>query len=176
MRRFKFQLLFLDRILRTIKRKFWTAVVKKTCKQHGQDLTVNAKSWIGGNVVLGENCNFNGIHISTGGSVFIGNNFHSGTECQIIVQYHDYDGGKSIPYDSDTYIHKDVIIEDNVWIGHRVIILGGLRIGEGAIIQAGSVVVSDIPKYAIAGGNPARVFKMRNAEHYEKLKKLRRFH
>lgn len=36
---------------------------------------------------------------------------------------------------------------------------GGVTIGEGAIIQAGSVVVSDIPKYAIAGGSPAKVFK-----------------
>ena len=41
---------------------------------------------------------------------------------------------------------------------------------------AGSVVVGEIPKYGIAGGHPAKVFKYRNAEHYEKLKKEGRFH
>ena len=70
----------------------------------------------------------------------------------------------------------EIVIEDNVWLGNRVIILPGTHIGEGAIIQAGSVVVGEIPKYGIAGGHPAKVFKYRNAEHYEKLKKEGRFH
>jgi acetyltransferase-like isoleucine patch superfamily enzyme len=48
--------------------------------------------------------------------------------------------------------------------------------GDIIIIQAGSVVVKDIPKYAIAGGHPAKVFKYRNIEHYEKLKKEGEFH
>lgn len=75
----------------------------------------------------------------------------------IITNFHNYNEEK-IPYDS-TYIIKDVIIEDNVWLGNRVIVLGGVTIGEGAIIQAGAVVVKDIPPFAIAGGNPAKVFK-----------------
>jgi len=54
--------------------------------------------------------------------------------------------------------------------------LGGVRIGEGAIVQAGSVVVHDIPKCAIVGGNPAKVFKYRNKVHYYELKKAGRFH
>ena len=86
-----------------------------------------------------------------GGSVVVGNNFHSGIECLMITQNHNYDHGKKVPYD-DTYIYKNIVIEDNVWIGSRVIILGGVTIGEGAIIQAGSVVSKNIPKYAIAGG------------------------
>lgn len=50
----------------------------------------------------------------------------------------------------------------NVWIGARAIILPGCkRIGKGVIIGAGSVVTKDIPDYAIVGGNPARVVKMR---------------
>ncbi|GHV46300.1 hypothetical protein FACS1894204_07620 [Synergistales bacterium] len=54
---------------------------------------------------------------------------------------------------------------------------GGKRyIGEGAIIQAGSVVVSDIPPYAIAGGAPAKVFKYRNREHFERLKAEGKYH
>ena len=108
------------------------------------------------------------------GNVIIGNNFHSGSECQIITEIHNYEGDK-IPYD-ETYIYKDVIIEDNVWIGNRVMILGSVRIGEGAIIQAGSVVVKDIPKYTIVGGHPAKVFAQRDIEHYEQLKTQGKFH
>lgn len=46
----------------------------------------------------------------------------------------------------------------------------GTKIGEGAIIQAGSVVHGEIPPCAIAGDNPAKVFAWRDKEHYEKLK------
>lgn len=93
----------------------------------------------------------------------------------IIPRYHNYDKGDKIPYD-DTHIHKEVTIQDNVWIGDKVIILGGVTIGEGAIVQAGSCVVSDVPKYAIVGGHPAKVFKYRNTEHYIRLKEKRAFH
>jgi len=124
---------------------------------------------------LGKNCNFNGLVVEGGGKVVIGNNFHSGKDIIIMTRNHNYDKGKFIPYDL-THIYEDVIIEDNVWIGSRVIILPGVRIGEGAIIQAGSVVTSEIPKYAMAGGHPAKVFKYRDIEHYEKLKNLKRFH
>jgi chloramphenicol O-acetyltransferase type B len=127
------------------------------------------------NTRLGKNCNFNGIKVEGGGKLIIGDNFHSGTDIHVITQNHNYDTGTKIPYDS-TYIYKDVIIEDNVWVGTGVIILGGVTIGEGAIIQAGSIVVSDIPKYAIAGGHPAKIFSYRDKEHYESLKKLKKFH
>jgi maltose O-acetyltransferase len=56
---------------------------------------------------------------------------------------------------------KPVIIEDNVWIGYRVIILPGVRVGRNAIIGAGAVVTKDVPPYAIVGGVPAKVIKMR---------------
>lgn len=125
---------------------------------------------------LGRNCSFNGIMVhGSGGKLIIGDNFHSGPGINIFTNVHNFDKGKTIPYDSN-YISKDVIIEDNVWFGMNIIIMGGVKIGEGAIIQAGSVVVSDIPKYAIAGGHPAKVFKYRDKEHYEKLKNKKKFH
>ena len=55
-----------------------------------------------------------------------------------------------------------IIIEDKVWLGHGVIVLSGVRIGEGAVIGAGSVVTRDVPDGAIAVGVPARVIKMRS--------------
>ena len=92
-----------------------------------------------------------------------------------MTQNHNYDSGKTIPYD-DTYIVKDVIIGDNVWFGSRVTILPGVEIGEGAIVQAGAVVSKSIPKFGISGGNPAKVFKYRDKEHYLSLKEKRMFY
>lgn len=57
-----------------------------------------------------------------------------------------------------------------------MIILGGVEIGEGAIIQAGSMVCQNIPPYSIAGGHPAKPFKTRDIEHYKKLKAEGKFH
>ena len=56
---------------------------------------------------------------------------------------------------------KDVLIDDHAWLGDRVIVLPGVRIGRHAIIGAGAVVSKDVPDYAIAVGNPAVVKKYR---------------
>jgi len=55
----------------------------------------------------------------------------------------------------------DVIIGNDVWIGHGAIILSGVRIGDGAVIGAQAVLSRDVPAYAIIGGNPARVLRPR---------------
>jgi acetyltransferase-like isoleucine patch superfamily enzyme len=72
--------------------------------------------------------------------------------------------GDKIPYDSDK-ICKDVIIGDNVWIGDWFLILPGSVIGEGVIIQAGSVVSGSVESLGIARGNPAKIFKYRDRTH-----------
>ena len=160
---------------RRLKAKYYTWRVRRVAKVCGVGLKVNGKSSVTRKTYLGDNVSFNGMKIGGGGKITIGNNFHSGPECLMISQNHNFDGGTKIPYD-DTYVYKDITIEDQVWLGSRVIVLGGVTIGEGAIIQAGSVVVKDIPKYAIAGGHPCKVFKYRNIEHYEKLKAQGLFH
>ena len=162
-------------IIDKIKKKIYLRRCKRIAKSYGNNFKVNGESYTTPNTTLGNNVNFNGMKIQGSGKVIIGDNFHSGIECMIITSIHNYDKGNAIPYDN-TIISKDVIIEDNVWLGNRVIILPGVTLGEGSIIQAGSVVVKDIPKYAIAGGHPAKVFKNRDIEHYEKLKKEGKFH
>ncbi|WP_148359299.1 CatB-related O-acetyltransferase [Peribacillus simplex] len=57
-----------------------------------------------------------------------------------------------------------IIVEDDVWIGTDVMIMSGVMIGKGAVIAAGSIVTKDVPPYAIAGGNPAKVIKYRFEE------------
>jgi len=53
------------------------------------------------------------------------------------------------------------VIEDDVWIGARSVIIAGTRIGRGSIVAAGAVVTRDVPNYSICGGVPARVIRSR---------------
>jgi len=164
----------LKKIFKLFKRTLFTFIVKQKAKQIKGNLFVNGHSKINKNTILGHNVHFNGLKVYGRGKIEIGDNFHSGFGCEFITDFHNYDTGTKIPYD-ETYLIKDIFIEDNVWLGSRVMILGGVTIGEGTIIQAGSVVVTDIPKYSIAGGHPAKVFKQRDIDHYEKLKALKQF-
>ncbi len=68
----------------------------------------------------------------------------------------------------------DVVIGNDVWIGYEVTILSGVYIGDGAVIGACSLVVDNIPPYAIAAGNPARIVRYRfDEETIEKLLKIK---
>ena len=68
---------------------------------------------------------------------------------------------KHAPNRDVPYNHHQIIIGHDVWIGGNVIIMSGVHIGNGAVIGAGSVVAKDVPPYAIAVGNPARIIKYR---------------
>ena len=148
--------------------------LRKVLKHEGQ-LYIGGPTSLTSNTILGKNPNFNGMKILGTGKVTIGDNLHSGTGCEIITSYHNYDKGKAIPYD-DTFIVKNVTIGDNVWVGNRVTILGGVNIGQGAIIQACALVFEDVPDFAIVGGNPAKIIKYRDKIHYNNLKKQNLFH
>nr|WP_255607674.1 CatB-related O-acetyltransferase [Ancylobacter sp. Lp-2] len=56
---------------------------------------------------------------------------------------------------------KGVTVGNDVWIGQRVLLRRGITIGDGAVIGAGSVVVKDVPPFAIIGGAPARIIRFR---------------
>ena len=58
----------------------------------------------------------------------------------------------------------DIVVGDDVWIGHQATVLSGVKIGQGAVIAAGAVVTKDIPPYAIAAGIPAKVVSYRFSE------------
>lgn len=141
-------------------------------KSSGSHLCANNFPHIGSQVTLeiGHHANFNGFTSTGWGEVKIGNYFHSGTNVKIMLGSHDYDHDDKIPY-GNKHTNKKVIIDDFVWLGSDVIISGNVHIGEGAIVAIGSVVVKDVPPCAIVGGNPAKVIKYRDVEHFEKLKR-----
>lgn len=71
-------------------------------------------------------------------------------------------------FDDETWrreIRGDTVVANDVWIGMEAIIMPGVRIGNGAIVAARAVVTHDVPDYAIVGGNPAKVLKMRFDRH-----------
>lgn len=55
----------------------------------------------------------------------------------------------------------DTVIGNDVWLGYQALVLPGVTIGHGAVVAAASVVASEVPPYAIVGGNPARVIRRR---------------
>lgn len=81
---------------------------------------------------------------------------------------HPYNGLMTYPFKvnflnekTEAYSNGPIVVKDDVWIGMDSLILSGVTIGQGAIVAAGSVVVKDVPPYAIVGGNPAKVIKYR---------------
>jgi acetyltransferase-like isoleucine patch superfamily enzyme len=71
------------------------------------------------------------------------------------------------------FLAKPVIIGHDVWIGQRATLKSGIKIGDGAIVAAQAMVTDDVPPYAIVGGVPARVIRMRFPEHLvERLQAL----
>lgn len=120
-------------------------------------------------LVIGDNCGMSSTVLWAKESITIGNNVLIGGGSLIMdcdrhsVDYRIRNGsirdenGKKV--DTQSAKASPIVIEDDVLIGARAIILKGVRIGARSIIGAGSVVTKDIPGDVIAGGNPCRVIK-----------------
>ncbi len=160
---------------KSLMRKLYTFRVRRSVGKCGKDLMVSRLSHgFNTNVSLGDHVNFNGCRIIGTGRVEIGSYFHSGMDLVLITEDHNWENAEAIPYDHKR-VEKPIVIKDFVWAGHGVTIIGGITIGEGAILAAGSVVVKDVPDMAIVGGNPAKVIKMRNHTRFLALKTAGKF-
>jgi len=132
--------------------------------QSGTEITAPERLYIGDEVGISQGCG-----ISAVGGCHIGRGCQIGGETIIFTIDHQYTGGESLPYDSVRLV-KPVYIEDYVWIGLRVCIMPGVRIGEGAIIGTGSVILEDVPPLAIVAGNPAKILTYRSKPDFDRLK------
>ncbi|MDU1904883.1 MAG: DapH/DapD/GlmU-related protein [Dysgonomonas sp.] len=112
---------------------------------------------IGNNVWIGEDC-----HITAINKIKIGNNVLMGKKITISDNSHgkiDFDSLSISPIKRPLYSKGEVIIEDGVWIGDKVTILAGVRIGKNSIIGANALVTKDIPDNCVVGGVPAQIIK-----------------
>jgi len=87
-----------------------------------------------------------------------------GPDVMIYTQNHRFDRIDIPMIEQGNTEPKPVVIEDDVWIAARSIILPGVTIGKGAVIAAGAVVTKDVPPYTVVGGVPARKIKLRIEE------------
>lgn len=137
---------------------------KNTRLESGVMIAAPERLYIGDDVGISQNC-----YIQAVGGCHIGNGCQFAREVLILTTEHSYAGADTLPFGTLRLI-KPVYIEDYVWIGTRVSIAPGVRIGEGAIVAMGSVVFQDVPPLAIVMGNPAKPVMFRSREEFEKLK------
>jgi acetyltransferase-like isoleucine patch superfamily enzyme len=116
---------------------------------------------IGDNTDIGDDC-----HITAINKIIIGNNVLLGKKITITDNSHgscdNYEELLVHPSRRNVSSKGGVVIEDNVWIGDKVSIMGGVTLGKGVVIGANSVVTKSIPRYSIAVGIPAKVIKTHN--------------
>jgi acetyltransferase-like isoleucine patch superfamily enzyme len=115
-----------------------------------------------GDVIIGNNC---GIGLSNViiGPVTLGNYVMLAQNIVISGLNHGYED-VTLPPRIQKVITKQIIINDDVWIGANCVVTAGVTIGKHAVIGAGSVVTRDIPEFCVAVGNPAKVIKKYNFE------------
>ncbi len=83
-----------------------------------------------------------------------------GPRVSLLAEQHVIDR-VDIPMREQGTRRKGIIIEDDVWLGANCCVLDGVTVGRGAVVGAGAVVTKDVPPFAIVGGVPARIIRMR---------------
>ena len=152
-------------IIKKFLKKVRIFVLKKT----------SLKKW---NCGRGFYCGYKGVsktaRIDVGDYVYVGNKFHFSVgyinigSYTLVASQVSIVGGDHIYHKPGVFFRtldvekrEKVIIGSDCWIGHGVIIMSGVKIGDGAIVAAGSVVTRSIPSCSIYGGIPARYIKER---------------
>lgn len=123
------------------------------------------------NVFLYENVSIGGGEVSATNARFImKKNSVCSSGLMVRTGNHYQEVGKLFRFIDDTYkrehgliekFDKDVIVEEDVWLGVNVTLLSGVTIGRGAIVAAGSVVTKNVPPYSVVGGIPAKFIKFK---------------
>lgn len=125
---------------------------------------------VGANIVVEHH-----FHCDLGDNIHVGDNFYAGFNCTIldlapVTIGHNCllgpnvglytSGHQLVPEGRHLTGHaRPIAIGNDVWVGGHSVIIGGVTIGDGAVIAAGSVVIRDVPPHTVYGGNPAKKLK-----------------
>lgn len=153
-----------------------TCLISPEARIHPRDGTVEIGehsmialgTLIQGNVRIGRGCSIQAYSNVVGygktdsmeGRITIGDHVRIASHAVIIAGNHRFEDPDR-PIRTQGMELAPVTIEDDVWIGGRVNIVAGVRIGKGSVVGGGSVVTRDIPPYSVAVGVPARIVKRR---------------
>lgn len=110
---------------------------------------------LGDNTVISEN-----VVITASGGVMINSYSLIGYGSKILSANHKIPENKGIIWGAG-HDYAPVNIETGVWIGANVVILPGIKVGQGSVIAAGAVVTKNVPEFSIVGGNPAKLIRER---------------
>ncbi len=110
-----------------------------------------AKIIVEDNAYIGHRCLFYGH-----GGIHLGKDALLANDVQLICGNHSF-ARRDVPIRAQPTEERPIVIEDDVWLGASVIVLGGVTVGQGAVVGAGSVVTRDLPPYSIARGVPAQI-------------------
>jgi maltose O-acetyltransferase len=138
-------------------------VYSKRLKSCGKNLEIYENNNIKGfkNISIGDDffMNFGGT-LDAQDDLVIGNYVTCGYNVKLITVNHIFTR-LDLQIQKQGVEHKKISVGNDVWIGADAIVLPGVKIGDGCVIGAGSIVTKDVPDFAVAAGNPARVIKHR---------------
>lgn len=137
-------------------------LASKIIDKPGKGITIRQGAYfgIGANRELGDRSGY-GKDAEIYPFTCIGRNVMMAKDVTIITRNHETRDVRRPMISQGLTAHSPVVIEDDVWIGTRAIILPGVRIGKGSIIAAGAVVTADVKPYTVVGGVPAKVISFR---------------
>ncbi|MGD8598804.1 MAG: acyltransferase [Anaerolineae bacterium] len=118
----------------------------------------NAAVQIAAQAYIGHRCLLYGH-----GGIQVGRDVLMANDVQLICGNHTY-ARRDVPIRAQPTVEEPIVIEDDVWLGASAIVLGGVTVGRGSVVGAGSVVTRDLPPYSIARGVPAQVVGVRGDE------------
>ena len=121
-------------------------------------ISIGAQSYIGKEVSIETNAEIGRYALIANRVAFVGRNDHEYSRPGVPTRFGRWIGAA----DADPKLASNaVVLEEDVWVGYACTVLSGVRIGRGAIVAAGAVVVGDVPAYSIVGGVPAKVIGQR---------------
>jgi len=136
-------------------------LLKHLLPMFGQHNEVNGSVYIGdgSDIAIGQRCEINkGCRLV---NVKIGDYVMIAPEVVFISKFHRMDSVEKLMIEQGEIYFPQTVVEDDVWIGYRAIIMPGIHIGRGSVIGAAAVVTKDVPAYTIVAGVPARIVKRR---------------
>ena len=138
-------------------RAFAAKLILPSC---GKNVDISKSAHFSSQVEIGDRSGI-GANALLNGTILIGDDVMMGPDVMMYTVNHEI-GCIDIPMNRQGVTEeKPIEIGNDVWIGARAIILGGVKIGNGAVVGAGSIVTKSIEPYSVVAGNPARFIRSR---------------